>query len=196
MKTRPLLRSPVLRVSVWSSMGVAVVFGATACIGAVDRAEFDADMRSRGGGMTSALVGDGLAALAVRYGVAEVQVTNLDIAPVEQLAVTVRDPANPDQLDQYTFDGENVSEPSPVVVSALEDLDARAFTLDDVPALGRVEHLVDEALSHSGLEGGQVVGISVTRAGGISPTAMVESPRSRSVVVFDADGVVVGVHPL
>ncbi|MCQ4118610.1 hypothetical protein [Rhodococcus tibetensis] len=186
----------LLRTSVRSSMALAVAFGATACIGAVDRADFDAAMRTRGGGMTTSLVDDGLTALAARYGVDEVQVTSVDIAPVENLAVTVRNPANPAELDQYTFDGEHLSESSPVVVSALEDLDARAFSVDDVPALGRVEHLVDDALFHSGLDDGQVVGVSVYRAGGFWPTAMVESSRSRSLVVFDADGAVVGVHPL
>ena len=86
--------------------------GATSCVGAVDRADFDAAIRSRGGGLTTALVRDGLGALAARYGVADVQVTNVDVAPVETLDVTVRNPAKSDQLDHYTFDGEWLSEPS------------------------------------------------------------------------------------
>ncbi|WP_179220110.1 hypothetical protein [Rhodococcus sp. NCIMB 12038] len=127
--------------------------------GAVDRADFDAAMRTRGGGMTNALVREGLAELAARYRVTDVQVTSVDVAPVETLDVTVRNPAKPDQLDRYTFDGESLSEASPVMVSALEDLDARAFRLGDVPALGRVEALVDDALAHTGFDGGAVAGI-------------------------------------
>ncbi|MFC0451195.1 hypothetical protein [Rhodococcus jostii] len=165
-----------LRSSLWSSMVLAVALSVTGCVGAVDRADFDAAMQSRGGGMTTSLVRDGLAALSARYGVAEVQVTSVDVAPVETLDVTVRNPAKPDQLDQYTFDGEWLSDPSPVMVSALEDLDARAFRIGDVPALGRVEALVDDALAHSGVDGGRVTGISVNRTEGFWPTVMDDSP--------------------
>ncbi|GCE40624.1 hypothetical protein Rhow_004267 [Rhodococcus wratislaviensis] len=146
--------------------------------------------------MTSALVRDGLAQLAARYGVADLQVTSVDVAPVETLDVTVRNPARPDQLDRYTFDGEWLSDASPVMVSALEDLDARAFRLGDVPALSRVEALVDDALAHTGFDGGEVAGISVNRTEGLWPTVMVESPRSRALVVFDAEGTVIGVQQL
>ncbi|MBC2641961.1 MULTISPECIES: hypothetical protein [unclassified Rhodococcus (in: high G+C Gram-positive bacteria)] len=183
--------------SSWGSLTVlAVAMTATGCVGAVDRADFDTAMESRGGGMTTTLVGDGLAALAVRYGVDEVQVTSVNVAPVETLDVTVRNPAKPDQLDRFTFDGEWLSDPSPVMVSALEDLDARAFGIGDVPALGRVEALVDDALAHTGFEEGHVTGIAVNRTEGLWPTAMVESPRSRSLVVFDAEGAVIGVQRL
>ncbi len=177
-------------------MAIAVALSATACIGAVDRAEFDADMRARGGGMTTAVVRDAMAALTLTYGVSELQVTSVDVGPVEALDVTVRNPARPDQLDRYTFDGQWLSEPTPVLVSARDDLDAQAFVVGDVPALGSVESLVDEALASTAFDGGQVTGISVNRTEAIRPTVMVESPRSRALVVFDADGAVAEVHPL
>lgn len=185
-----------LRWSGLSLTALCMALCATGCVGAVDRADFDAAMRSRGGGMTSALVRDGLAQLAARYGVADLQVTSVDVAPVETLDVTVRNPARPDQLDRYTFDGEWLSDASPVMVSALEDLDARAFRLGDVPALSRVEALVDDALAHTGFDGGEVAGISVNRTEGLWPAVMVESPRSRALVVFDAEGTVIGVQQL
>ncbi|WP_241031556.1 hypothetical protein [Rhodococcus koreensis] len=146
--------------------------------------------------MTGALVRDGLAELATRYGVTDVEVTSVDVAPVETLDVTVRNPAKPDQLDRYTFDAEWLSDASPVMVSAVEDLDARAFRLGDVPALGRVEELVDDALAHTGFDGGAVAGISVNRTEGLWPTVVVESPWSRALVVFDAEGTVIGVQRL
>ncbi|MGW6374600.1 hypothetical protein ACWFRB_00870 [Rhodococcus sp. NPDC055112] len=184
------------RSAAWTSMAIAVALSATACIGAVDRAEFDADMRARGGGMTTAVVRDAMAALALTYGTTELQVTSVDIGPVEALDVTVRNPARPDQLDRYTFDGRWLSEPTPVLVSALDDLDAQSFGVGEVPALGRVESLVDDALANTAFDDGQVTGISVNKTEAIRPTVMVESPRSRALVVFDADGAVSEVHPL
>lgn len=46
-------------------------------------------------------------------------------------------------------------------------------------ALGRVEEIVDDALAHTGFDGGAVAGISVNRIEGLWPTVMVESPPSR-----------------
>ncbi|MFI6430408.1 hypothetical protein [Rhodococcus oryzae] len=184
------------RSAAWTAMAIAVTFGATACIGAVDRADFDAAMRARGGGMTTAVVRDAMAALALEYGVTELQVTSVNIGPVETVDVTVRNPARPDQLDSFTFDGRYLSEPTPVPVSAHDDLDAQSFSLGEVPALDRVESLVDDALADTAFDDGQVTGISVNRTEAIRPTVMVESPRSRALVVFDADGAMSGVHPL
>ncbi len=81
-----------LRSSVLSVTALCVALCVTSCVGAVDRADFDAAMRTRGGGMTGALVRDGLAELGTRYGVADVEVTSVDVAPVEPLDVTVGNP--------------------------------------------------------------------------------------------------------
>ncbi|MDV7084037.1 hypothetical protein [Rhodococcus opacus] len=118
-------------------------------------------------------VRDGLAALAVRYGVADVQVTSVDVAPGEMLDVAVRNPAKSDQFDRCTCDGEWLSEPSPVMVSVLEDLDARAFTISDVPVLSRVESRVDDGFAYNCFEEGRVAGISVNR---VWPTVFVVCP--------------------
>jgi len=120
-----------------------------------------------------------LAALAVRYGVADVQVTSVDVAPGEMLDVAVRNPAKPDQVDRCTCDGEWLSEPSPVMVSALEDLDARAFTISDVPALSRVESRIDDGFAQNCFEEGRVAGISVNR---VWPTVFVVRRGSRRAI--------------
>ncbi len=106
--------SSQVRSALWT---VAIALAATSlsgCIGAVDRMDFDNQMRERGGGMTSELVRGGFDSLAHRYGVDAVSVTSIDISPIETLGVTVRDPpGKPTQLDRFSFDGVILGEPSP-----------------------------------------------------------------------------------
>ncbi|MDZ7912256.1 MAG: hypothetical protein U5O16_10555 [Rhodococcus sp. (in: high G+C Gram-positive bacteria)] len=190
------LASSRVRPVLWIAALVLTASSLSGCIGAVDRMDFEDQMRERGGGMTSDLVRNGFDSLAERYGVDAVSVTSVDISPIETLGVTVRDPGKPSQLDRFSFDGVILGEPSPVQVSVTEDLDARSFTLDQVPALANVEKLVDDALASSGIDEGEVTGISVSRTEAIHASVMVESSRSQVLVVFDPDGTPFLVQPL
>ncbi|MDI9899733.1 hypothetical protein QM716_07670 [Rhodococcus sp. IEGM 1409] len=190
-----LASSPV-RPVLWIAALALTTTSLSGCIGAVDRMDFEDQMRERGGGMTSDLVRNGFDSLAERYGVDAVTVTSVDISPVETLGVTVRDPGKPSQLDRFSFDGVILGEPSPVQVSVTENLDARSFTLDQVPALANVEKLVDDALASSGIDEGEVTGISVSRTEAIHASVMVKSSRSRVLVVFGPDGIPFLVQPL
>lgn len=190
------LASSRVRSVLWIAALVLTASSLSGCIGAVDRMDFEDQMRERGGGMTSDLVRNGFDSLAERYGVDAVSVTSVDISPIETLGVTIRDPGKPSQLDRFSFDGVILGEPSPVQVSVTEDLDARSFTLDQVPALANVEKLVDDALASSGIDEGEVTGISVSRTEAIHVSVMVESSRSQVLVVFDPDGTPFLVQPL
>lgn len=190
------LASSRVRPVLWIAALVLTASSLSGCIGAVDRMDLEDQMRERGGGMTSDLVRNGFDSLAERYGVDAVSVTSVDISPIETLGVTVRDPGKPSQLDRFSFDGVILGEPSPVQVSVTEDLDARSFTLDQVPALANVEKLVDDALASSGIDEGEVTGISVSRTEAIHASVMVESSRSQVLVVFDPDGTPFLVQPL
>ncbi|NHP13403.1 hypothetical protein DBV08_02275 [Rhodococcus sp. KBW08] len=190
------LASSQVRSALWTVAIALTAASLSGCIGAVDRMDFDNQMRERGGGLTSELVRDGFDSLAHSYGVGAVSVTSVDISPIETLGVTVRDPGKPSQLDRFSFDGVILGEPSPVQVSVTDDLDARSFTLDQVPALSNVEKLVDDALASSGVDDGEVTGISVSRTEAIHASVMVESPRSRVLVVFEPDGTPYLVQPL
>ncbi|MDV8003947.1 hypothetical protein [Rhodococcus sp. IEGM 1318] len=190
------LASSRVRPVLWIAALVLTASSLSGCIGAVDRMDFEDQMRERGGGMTSDLVRNGFDSLAERYGVDAVSVTSVDISPIETVGVTVRDPGKPSQLDRFSFDGVILGEPSPVQVSVTEDLDARSFTLDQVPALANVEKLVDDALASSGVDEGEVTGISVSRTEAIHASVMVESSRSQVLVVFDPDGTPFLVQPL
>ncbi|MDV6274260.1 hypothetical protein R3Q06_12170 [Rhodococcus erythropolis] len=190
------LASSRVRSVLWIAALALTVTSLSGCIGAVDRMDFEDQMRERGGGMTSDLVRNGFDSLAERYGVDAMSVTSVDISPIETLGVTVRDPGKPSQLDRFSFDGVILGEPSPVQVSVTENLDARSFTLDQVPTLANVEKLVDDALASSGIDEGEVTGISVSRTEAIHASVMVESSRSRVLVVFDPDGTPFLVQPL
>lgn len=182
--------------AVWIVGAALTAATLSGCVGAVDRADFEQEMRERGGGMTTSLIDDGFRQLTGHYQVNSLAVTSIDISPDTTMGVTVRAPHKPDQLDRFTFDGARLGDPSPVMVSVIDDLDARSFTLDEVPALRNVEMLVDDALERSKLEDGEVTGISVSRTESIHAAVMVESPRSRVLVVFDPSGIPTMVQPL
>ncbi|WP_410873093.1 hypothetical protein [Nocardia sp. A7] len=173
-----------------------VVLGSTGgCVGAVDRAEFEDQMRTRGGGLVSALPQEAVAALAQRTGATDPAVNVIILSPPNstQFRLTLRDqPAQitrfmaddavlatssptvrlrvrpPDrsrQLDDYSFTLGELSAPRPVRVSASDDLDGENFTVSEVPGLSRIEEIVDTARARSALVDGQVTVIVVSRFG-------------------------------
>lgn len=173
-----------------------VVLGATAgCVGAVDRADFEDQLRARGGGLVSELPAQAITALTARTGAADLEVnlmfltppnstqfrfTSLDqpaqitrflaedpmlAARAATVRLRVRPPDRSRQLDDYSFTLGALSAASPVRVSASDDLDGENFTVSEVPGLSRVEDIVDTALTRSALADGQVTVIVVSRFG-------------------------------
>lgn len=173
-----------------------IVLGTTSgCVGAVDRAEFEDQLRSRGGGLVSALPQDAIAALTQRTGVTDVEANlilltppnstqfrlTLDDQPAQitrfmaddavlaarapTVRLRVRPPDRSRQLDDYSFTLGELSAPRAVRVSAFDDLDDENFTVGEVPGLSRVEEIVDTALVRSELPDGQVTVIVVSRFG-------------------------------
>lgn len=172
-----------------------IVLGATGCIGAVDRADFEQQIRARGGGLVSALPRDALAALAQRLGTADLQAnvilltapdsTNFrlvlnnqpdqvtrflsgrgDLATREPtIRLRIRPPDRPRELDDYSFTLGDLSSAQPVRVSALDDLTGESFPLSEVTGLSNLESIVDTARARSGLSDGQVNAIIVSRFG-------------------------------
>lgn len=162
----------------------------TSACGSVPRDEFVAEMRSRGGGLTAALVRDAVGAFSEHYGTERLSFTSLVLAS-EDAGVTahLRVPRHPDQLDELIFTQDGLDGPSPVKTSATDDLDRMSFTVQDVPGLRDVEKLVDTALARTRYEGGYVAKITVTReASAPEITVAVSSPRADAMVAFAADG--------
>ncbi|MGW0246364.1 hypothetical protein ACWDYH_06945 [Nocardia goodfellowii] len=169
--------------------------GTGGCVGAVDRADFEDQMRTRGGGLVSALPQEAVAAIARRIDAADVEAnlllltapnstqfrlvlndqpdqvtrflsTGEDLAAREPtVRLRVRPPDRPRQLDDYSFTLGALSAPRPVRVSAYDDLDTENFRVSEVPGLSRIEDIVDTARAQSALPDGQVTVIVVSRFG-------------------------------
>ncbi|QLY28670.1 hypothetical protein H0264_25470 [Nocardia huaxiensis] len=170
------------------------VLGSTsACIGAVDRADFENEIRTRGGGLVSALPQAAITALAQRIGATDLeanviiltapnstrfrlvlddqpaQVTrflsdNTDLTAREPtIRLRVQPPDRSRRLDDYSFTLGDLSSARPVRVSAFDDLDTENFTVSEVPGLARIEDIADTALARSELPDGHVTVIVVSR---------------------------------
>ncbi|MGW5383533.1 hypothetical protein [Nocardia sp. NPDC003963] len=197
---------------------LAVLGSTSGCFGAVDRAEFEDRIRTRGGGLVSALPQAAIAALAQRIGAEDpdmnvmlltapnstqfrlvvnnqpTQVTDFlaggDFTAREPtVRLRVRPPGLPRVLDDYSFTLGDLSAPRPVRVSSADDLDGENFTMSEVPGLSRIEDIVDTARARSEIPDGQVTAVLVSRFGrDIRIVANVASARSEVVAEFDHTG--------
>ncbi|WP_327115843.1 hypothetical protein OHB12_02785 [Nocardia sp. NBC_01730] len=159
----------------------------------MDRADFEHEMRTRGGGLVSALPEAAIAAVRERLGVTDVQANVIiltapdsrqfrlvlaeqptqvtrflagrgDLAARQSVVrLRIRHPDGSRALDDYSFTLGELSAPQPVRVSAFDDLDGEGFAVSEVPGLARIEDIVDTALARSGLPDAQVTIIVVSR---------------------------------
>lgn len=174
---------------------LAVLGGVSGCVGAVDRADFEDRMRSRGGGLVSALPLAAVSAAEKRVGATDLEVNVILLTPPNStrfrlvlndqpaqvtrflsggddmtareptVRLRVRPPDRSRQLDDYSFTLGDLGSPRPVRVSAADDLDGEDFTVSEVPGLSHLEEVVDTALSRSGIPDGQVTVIVISRFG-------------------------------
>lgn len=170
---------------------VVAVIG-SGCIGTTDRAEFNETIRQRGGGLTSELPGDAVAAVAAELDVAvdDVEVRTVTVTPLDATVVLeVRDPAVPGNLDRYVVRRGAVDEVAPIRLAASDDLDAQTFPVAGL-ALDEVESMVDAALAEFG-PGGYVSSLSAGRTGpgdGVVIQLALESPRAAATARFTPGG--------
>ncbi|MEU1208854.1 hypothetical protein [Nocardia sp. NPDC005825] len=198
---------------------LAVLGSTSGCIGAVDRADFENEIRARGGGLVSALPQAAIAALGQRIGASDPEVnvilltapnsTQFRMVVNDQPAhvtkffdggdftvreptvrVRVRPPGQSRVMDDYSFTLGDLSDPRPVRVSSFDDLDGENFKVSEAPGLSRIEDIVDTARARSEIPDGQVTAVLVSRFGrDIRMVANVVSARSEVVVEFDRAGV-------
>jgi hypothetical protein len=182
----------------WSwALPIALVLGASACVGATDRRDFEAEIERRGGGVTSALAAEPLDRLRTELGVDDPELLALAITPLTRTVVMeVRDPARRRNVDRYVSRGGGLDDPAPVRVSASDDLDARTFRPSDLPALGDLEGVADQAIEALQFADAYVDSITVGRRDGAPVLVVnVSSPRATGTAVFAADGVLLGAAP-
>ena len=108
----------------------------------------------------------------------------------DAVAVEVRDPAKPENLDTYSYrDGEWTTSPVRVTLSDIEELDARVFTLADLD-LSKVPGLIAMALEGLALEGETVTAVSYDRIAGERPRVYfgIDGLRGSGSLMANADG--------
>lgn len=100
----------------------------------------------------------------------------------------VRDPANPDNVDQYTWDGTSIGNPEPVRLTGSGSLDDNVFSVAEVTQAGlEAAYLVVEDQK---VEGGEVASLtlSISPFDGLSWSIPVSGDRESVVVVTTASG--------
>jgi hypothetical protein len=177
-----------------AALAIAASLGVTGCVGATDRADFEAEIERRGGGVTSELVAQPLDRLREAIGVDDPELLLLSMTPLTRTVVLeVRDPAQRRNVDRYVSRGGGLDDPEPVQVSASDDLDARTFRPSELPALGDLEGLADQAIAALEFEDAYVDSMSVgLRNGEPVLSVHVTSPRSVGSAVFDGTGNLLG----
>lgn len=177
-----------------TALALAALLGLPACIGATDRSDFEAEIERRGGGVTSELAAEPLGLLREELGVDDPELLALSISPLTRTVVLqVRDPALRRHVDRYVARGGSLDDPEPVQISASDDLDARTFRPSQLPALGDLEGLADQAIAALQFEDAYVDSIEVgLRNGAPVLTVHVSSPRSVGTAVFDGAGTLLG----
>lgn len=177
-----------------TALAVAASLGVSGCVGATDRADFEAEIERRGGGVTSELAAQPLDRLRDALDVDDPELLLLSISPLTRTVVLeVRDPVQRRNVDRYVSRGGGLDDPEPVQVSASDNLDARTFRPSELPALGDLEGLADEAIAALGFQDAHVDAISVgLRNGDPVLSVHVTSPRSVGTAVFDGAGNLLG----
>lgn len=170
---------------------VAATLSLTGCSGALSWRDFQQVVRDRGGGVTVELFRGPIETVEDRLATDGLVVRTITADPVDAyVALSVRDPARPENLDLYVFRGNELSgEPTPVSVSERTDLDEATFELDRV-AVDRIEGMVDRAIARFGAEGAWVQRITVGRRGAGDPQVIVRlaAPRADATATFTAAG--------
>ena len=177
-----------------TALAIATALGLTGCIGATDRSDFEAEIERRGGGVTSELAAEPLERLRDELGVDDPELLELSITPLTRTVVLqVRDPARRRNVDRYVFRGGALEDPEPVRISAADDLDARTFRPSQLPALGDLEGVADQAIAALRFEDAYVdsIGVGLRNAAPVL-TVHVSSPRSVGTAVFDRAGTLLG----
>lgn len=173
-------------------LAVVVAASTTSCIGATDRAAFDAEVRARGGGVAVAWIAAGIDLVAAEVGASgrsDLSVMSLRIEPTDRTLIAIaRRNDQPEFVDTVVIrEGELVSI-SPVQDVDRLPLDDITFTVGDLP-IDRLEELGDAALAEFGERDGYVNAISVTiRNDEPVIEIFVESARRAGSVLFDQSG--------
>lgn len=178
------------------AMAVTSTLVLGACVGAIGQAEFDDEVRARGGGLDGGLVADAVDAIEDDLDVDGVHLRAVDVRP-GLVTLQVQVPTDPDELDTYQFGSSGrygirgLSDPTPVARGPGEPpLESQLFA-PDTAGFERFDAMVAEALDAAEVDGGYAERASIIRtgAGGGPVTAVtVTNERRTAVATFAPDG--------
>lgn len=114
-----------------SAIALAITVLAAGCIGSVDRDEFDRLVQDRGGGLSQDLVIEALDAAAAEIGADPLLVRSVT-ATNETVTIEAVNPDFPDELDRYTYRGDDLDGPDPVNTGAA-GVELPTFSIPDLP---------------------------------------------------------------
>lgn len=180
-------------------MLIAAAAFTSGCIGAIDRADFDEEVRSRGGGISAEWIEDSLAASADRLGLADpddIELLTLNIDGTNRvLTVSARRGDRPEFVDSVVVRQGEVIAVTPIQDADQLPLDDLTVLVADLP-IDRLEMLTDEAIAAFGADDGFVTGITVALTNGEpTVTLALESSRRTGAAVFDAAGTLIEMTP-
>ncbi len=188
---RPSYRWHVTRLVRHLVIGIALVT-LSACIGATPRDEFNAEVRARGGGLTTDVLDEALTVVAGEFGVTDwrtLEVLALTVLPGNRtVSASVRDPRTPDFVDTVVVKDGDVLSVTPTRDADELPLDELVVVLGTV-ALDPLETLTATALAAFDEPDGYIESLSLSRVAGEALIRIdVESARRTATVIFDGAG--------
>jgi hypothetical protein len=170
------------------ALTVLTLVAAGCDIGTITRQDLEAKIQSRGGGLNQQLALDAAGTVGDRVGTRDFEITSMNITPSSAtVTMRVRDPHNPNNLDDYTYRGGKLDDPKPVQLSATDDIESQAFRVQSA-ALNKLNRMVDIALERYATEGGYVTSVSISGVKTPKIIVHLKSLRSTATATFDADG--------
>lgn len=174
-----------------------LALAASGCIGATDRADFDAEVRARGGGVTNDWVADAIGEVATSVGASATDPLSVLAITVSPLARTVtviaRRNDRPEFVDTVVVRDGDVVATTPMRDADAMPLDELTVPVSELP-IEDVEELSDRALAEFGESDGFVSSIRFAIVDDDRVIQVdVESARRTATVEFDGDGNVIGV---
>ncbi len=170
---------------------------AAGCIGATDRADFDDEVRARGGGIASPWIDESLDAAAIALGLTDA--TDLEFLTLSingssrTVVVNGRRGDRPDFVDSVAVRQGDVVSVAPLQDADELSLDDITIPLADVP-IDDIETLIDVALADFGETDASVATITISLAGGAPTITMrLQSARRTGTAEFDLAGELVRV---
>lgn len=169
-----------------------VAVAVAGCVGATPRADFEEEVRARGGGISGAQFDEVIQRTAEEVAVddaAQLEVLTLRADAVSRIIVVqARRGDRPEFLDTLTFRSGDLLSVDPVQDADRFDIDARSVRVIDLP-LDQAERLIDDAIGRFGDPDTLVSSFSLEQRSDASVIVVdVESPRRSGEVVFALDG--------